>query len=66
MTVVNDQLAGEFITLKDAFLEHEHLIREVTGRLVELNQILEKVKLHFGYRVRDEVCFYMIYNEKGN
>ncbi|MBS4178772.1 McrB family protein [Lederbergia citrea] len=64
-TVANDQLAGEFITLKDAFSEHEQLIREITNWLVQLNQILEKVKLHFGYRVRDEVCFYMIHNEKG-
>lgn len=65
VTVMNDQLAGEFITLKDAFSEHEPLIREITDWLVQLNKILEKVKLHFGYRVRDEVCFYMIYNEQG-
>ncbi|RST77281.1 EVE domain-containing protein [Siminovitchia acidinfaciens] len=63
--VSNEQLAGEYITLKDAFADHEELIREVTDWLVEVNQILEQVKLHFGYRVRDEVCFYMIYNEQG-
>ncbi|RWR11895.1 AAA family ATPase [Siminovitchia fortis] len=65
VAVANEQLAGEFITLKDAFADHEELIREVTGWLVEVNQILEKVKHHFGYRVRDEICFYMIYNEQG-
>ncbi|GIN19411.1 MrcB family domain-containing protein [Siminovitchia fordii] len=64
--VSNEQLAGEYITLKDAFAEHEKLIREVTEWLVDVNQILEQVKLHFGYRVRDEVCFYMIYNEQGH
>lgn len=63
--VSNEQLAGEYITLKDAFADNEELIREVTDWLVEVNQILEQVKLHFGYRVRDEVCFYMIYNEQG-
>ncbi|MBS4201310.1 AAA family ATPase [Bacillus sp. FJAT-49732] len=65
VTIANEQLAGKFITLKDAFSEHEQLIREITDWLVRLNQILEKIKLHFGYRVRDEVCFYMIYNEQG-
>ncbi|GIN89463.1 hypothetical protein J22TS1_05140 [Siminovitchia terrae] len=63
--VSNEQLAGEYITLKDAFADNEELIREVTDWLVEVNQILEQMKLHFGYRVRDEVCFYMIYNEQG-
>ncbi|MFS0647405.1 hypothetical protein AB1L08_21185, partial [Siminovitchia sp. 179-K 8D1 HS] len=61
--VSNEQLAGEFMTLKDAFAEHEELIRNVTNSLVEVNGILERERLHFGYRVRDEICFYMIYNE---
>ncbi|MFH5780963.1 MrcB family domain-containing protein [Heyndrickxia oleronia] len=65
VAIHNEQLAGEFIKLKDAFSEHESLIREMTDWLVEINTILEKTKSHFGYRVRDEICFYMIYNELG-
>ncbi len=66
VTIRNDQLAGRYLTLKDAFSENETLIREVTDWLVEINRILERTKSHFAYRVRDEVCFYMIYNEQAN
>ncbi|WP_079515002.1 MrcB family domain-containing protein [Rossellomorea marisflavi] len=61
----NKQLAGRFLNLKDAFSDHEDLIRNVTELLVEVNTALEPIKAHFGYRVRDEVCFYMIYNDEG-
>lgn len=63
--VDNELLKSNFITLKDALPEHEQLILRTTEKLVEINSILEKSKRHFGYRVRDEICFYMIYNEKG-
>ncbi|MED1204209.1 MrcB family domain-containing protein [Heyndrickxia acidicola] len=65
VAISNQLLAGEFLKLKDAFLEHETLIREVTTWLVDINKILELTNAHFGYRVRDEICFYMIYNEQG-
>jgi hypothetical protein len=65
VAIDNQQMAGRFLNLKDAFFNHEDLVRKVTGLLVEVNTILEPLKAHFGYRVRDEVCFYMIYNDKG-
>ncbi|WP_433747841.1 MrcB family domain-containing protein [Falsibacillus pallidus] len=65
ISISNEQLAGRFVKLKDAFFDHEELVREVTSLLVEANTILEPIKAHFGYRVRDEVCFYMIYNNEG-
>ncbi|MEI2664065.1 MrcB family domain-containing protein [Rossellomorea sp. LJF3] len=65
VAIDNQQMAGRFLNLKDAFFDHEYLVRKVTGLLVEVNTILEPIKAHFGYRVRDEVCFYMIYNDEG-
>lgn len=65
VSIDNKQLAGKFLNLKDAFSDHEELIRKVTKLLVEVNAALEPIKAHFGYRVRDEVCFYMIYNGEG-
>ncbi|RLQ93623.1 MrcB family domain-containing protein [Falsibacillus albus] len=65
ISVSNDQLAGRFLNLKDAFSNYESLIREVTELLIEVNKTLEPIKAHFGYRVRDEICFYMIYNDEG-
>ncbi|KAA0566612.1 DUF3578 domain-containing protein [Bacillus sp. CH30_1T] len=65
VAIDNQQMAGRFLNLKDAFFDHEELVRNVTALLVEVNTILEPIKAHFGYRVRDEVCFYMIYNNEG-
>ncbi|OIU73170.1 MrcB family domain-containing protein [Rossellomorea aquimaris] len=64
LSVSNKQVAGRFLNLKDAYFEHEDLVKKVTRLLVEVNSILEPIKAHFGYRVRDEVCFYMIYNDE--
>ena len=32
--------------------------------LIQVNQILEKADLHFAYRVRNEVAFYLILNKE--
>ena len=29
-----------------------------------INQVLEEVHAHIGFRVRDIICFYMVYNER--
>ncbi len=58
----NDRMTPQYLNLKDAFAKHEDLIREVTNELVQLNKILEPLQAHVGYRVRDEVCFYLIYS----
>lgn len=34
--------------------------------LIEINQKLEDAGLHFGYRVRDEIAFYLVCNKKYN
>ncbi len=64
VSISNEQISGKYLTIKDAFYEQEELILDITDWLMEINAILEPTKSHFGYRVRDEVCFYMIYNEK--
>lgn len=62
----NDCLKAEFLHLKDCFHAHEALVRNVSEVLVKINEILEPIGAQVGYRVRDEICFYMAYNEKGN
>lgn len=66
MMTSNEQLQGHYLHLKDAYFDHENLIKRVTMDLVTLNEFLEKIHAHFGYRVRDEVCFYIIYNDQAN
>lgn len=33
-------------------------------RISNINSVLQKGDAHFGYRVRDEIVFYMLYNKK--
>ncbi|WAA10988.1 McrB family protein [Fervidibacillus albus] len=60
--ITNDQIAGKFLTLKDAYFEHKELIHSTIDQLIKINQMLDEINSQFGYRVRDEICFYMIYN----
>lgn len=57
----NKCLASNFLHLKDAYEGNEELINKVIDELVNINNILKDINAHIGYRVRDEVCFYMIY-----
>ncbi|WP_020620436.1 MrcB family domain-containing protein [Paenibacillus daejeonensis] len=62
--VSNAFLRSDYLQLVEVFEEFEVLIQDVTARLVNINQILEAVHAHVGFRIRDTVCFYMIYNER--
>lgn len=64
IVIKNEQLAGNLLNMKDAYIGNETLIKEVTVDLVRINSILKENQCQFAYRVRDEICFYMIYNEK--
>ena len=66
LQVENEWFQSGYLHLKDAFFENEVLIRRVTDELVRINRVLERNASHVGYRVRDEICFYMIYSEKEN
>ena len=58
----NAFLKTDYLYLQDC--DDEDLVDSVCFNLEELNQILVKANLHVGYRVRDEVCFYMMNNKK--
>lgn len=45
--------------------EDRAFVRIWCEKLQELNDILQKADAHVGYRVRDEVLFYLLYNKKG-
>ena len=57
----NDFLKTEYLYLQDC--DDRVLVDRVCFQLEELNQILLKANLHVGYRVRDEICFYMMNNK---
>lgn len=62
--ISNSFFQSDYLTLQDAHLENDVLIRRCTGRLIEVNQILEGIYAQVGFRVRDEVNFYLLYNDR--
>ncbi|MDF9611007.1 DUF3578 domain-containing protein [Bacillus cereus] len=63
--VSNSSLATKYLHLKECFKENEDLVRDISTILIEINKTLESVGAQVGYRIRDEICFYMAYNEQG-
>ncbi|WP_058302885.1 McrB family protein [Gorillibacterium timonense] len=57
-------LRADYLQLIDAYASHQELIKQTTDELVKINEILEEIHAHVGFRVRDAVCFYMIYNKR--
>lgn len=56
----NDFLASKYLKLSEC-KEEKALAIKVIDKLVDINNILEEYNQHFGFRVRDEIIFYMIY-----
>ncbi|NHM30663.1 MrcB family domain-containing protein [Neobacillus terrae] len=65
ISIAQGKLASEFLHLKDVYNLHPELVEKVTIELVEINKSLQQINAHVGYRVRDEICFYMAYNQEG-
>ncbi len=58
--ISNDFLETKYINSKDLSTDDKKHLEKVIKKLKELNEILKSADLHFGYRVRDEVSFYML------
>lgn len=65
ISVPNNRFASKYLHLKDAYQEHKDLIHQATEELVKINEVLQPMNVHVGYRVRDEICFYLVYNAEG-
>lgn len=61
----NDFLKSQYLKISECKSEKEIASRTI-GELIKINNILEEYNQHFGFRVRDEVVFYMIYATKNN
>ena len=65
ISATNDFLVSRYITMKDAYIdEDKEYIDDICTKLSLINKILEKANAHIGYRVRDEIVFYMLNNHK--
>jgi len=60
----NKFLTAEYLKLKDCSKNEKEYIDEIINELDEINNILNEANLHAGYRIRDEIIFYMLNNKK--
>lgn len=61
--VTNDFLRTRFINIKEALNKDKEFTQNVNEKIIEINNILKTGNKHFGYRVRDEIVFYMLENK---
>lgn len=65
LDVSNDFLKSEYLFLSKCLNEDNRtFIESICADLEEINRVLKTNNTHFGYRVRDEVIFYMLNNQK--
>ena len=66
LVVDNSLLKTQFLNIKDALEIDRTYVEEINEKIVEINNILKPYSKHFGYRVRDEIVFYMLENKLSN
>ncbi|NGZ74966.1 McrB family protein [Saccharibacillus alkalitolerans] len=64
LTADRHLLGGDYLQLVDAMRDYAKLIERTSEELAQINGMLEEIQAHVGFRVRDAVCFYLIYNER--
>ncbi|WP_088549171.1 MrcB family domain-containing protein [Paenibacillus aquistagni] len=64
LPVHNSFLRSEYLQLIDVYSQHTELVHATTEKLVKINHILEEIHSHVGFRIRDSICFYMVYNQR--
>lgn len=67
MPAPNVFLRSDYLHLADVYHTESpylKLIEETTAKLTEVNRVLESIHSHVGFRIRDAICFYLIYNEQ--
>ncbi|WP_240345811.1 hypothetical protein [Parageobacillus toebii] len=65
MKLSQEEFAAKYLHLKDVYQRYPHVVERATSELVKVNTYLQPLGAHIGYRGRDEICFYLAYNEEG-
>lgn len=66
LVIGQSQLTSRYLHLKDLYKVDTEIIEKATSELVRINKSLQLINAHIGYRVRDEICFYLAYNKDGD
>lgn len=59
----NSWLKTRFLSIKDAINIDKEYVEKINQDIIKINNILAMGQKHFGYRVRDEIVFYMLENK---
>lgn len=62
----NSFLKSEYLTVAQCPEEEQETIKGYCIQLEKINRILQTANAHVGYRVRDEICFYLLNNRFAN
>lgn len=62
--VKNEFLRSKYLKLRTDCIDKWEAVKKFNGDIVKINSVLEKSDSHFGYRMRDEIIFYMLYNDE--
>ena len=63
LQLANDFLRTNYLVLATDCVDDKDFVVEVCDELQRVNAILRKANAHVGYRVRDEIVFYMLNNK---
>lgn len=66
MQLANESLQASYIQISHIYPQHEELIVKISNELDRINNILKPIHAQVGYRVRDEICFYLAHNAEAN
>lgn len=61
--ISNDLFKSSYLSANDLSAKEKLAIEREMGLLKRVNKILQKADLHFAYRVRDEIAFYLTLNK---
>lgn len=60
----NAFLKAKYIHYKDLSEDEKEYSKKVINTLKEIDEILKEADFQIGYRIRDELCFYMLYQRE--
>ena len=66
LNVPNRFLRTEYLVLEQDCADEREFVVEICDELQKINEILRKANAHVGYRVRDEIVFYMLNNKNAD
>ncbi len=62
----NSWFKSRFLSIKEAIKNDKDYVEKINKDIIEINNILAMGNKHFGYRIRDEIIFYMLENKINN